>query len=152
MMLGRFLGVWSKLIRKQDPAYFLVLAHLESTCVALSWTRIVGQNKAGCGCFPPKKVCLDLPSRSRKGNNPTEVSDPNQNESSSVASRPRLATKRPISARRYAPSSCHPRVLLLAEEDNARSRERSRSPEARTRESRALSDPSPSLGRSPRLH
>ena len=36
-----------------EQAYFLALPRLESICFGLSGTRIVGKNKAGCGCTPP---------------------------------------------------------------------------------------------------
>ena len=39
--------------RVSGQAYVLALARLESACIALSGTRIVGLNKSGSGCPPP---------------------------------------------------------------------------------------------------
>ena len=41
-------------------AYFLALARLESACEALNETRIVGQNKDGCGFPPPFSLPLGI--------------------------------------------------------------------------------------------
>jgi hypothetical protein len=52
---------WRKVNCFSFTTYFLALVHLGSSRVALSGTRIVGQNKSGSGCPPPNQASLDPP-------------------------------------------------------------------------------------------